>query len=171
LFINLLTDSLPALAIGMEPTDRSLLKNKPRDPKQGFLTKKFVLLLLAYALPIATVTITAFYMGYQHSAMCASTCAFATLTLARLFHGFNCRSKKSIFAIGFQKNWYSLGAFLAGAVLLALILFVPFMHGIFEVEKITLSQAGIIAGLAAIPTIIIQIIRILSSLFSKSVVK
>ena len=171
LFINLVTDSLPALAIGMEPPEKDNLKDKPRDPKQGILRKNFMLTLLLQGCIIAVVTMSAYYIGLQQSVGIASTMAFATLTLARLFHGFNCRSKKSIFAIGFQKNWYSLGAFLAGTVLLALILFVPFMQGIFEVEKITLSQAGIIAGLAAIPTIIIQIIRILSSLFSKSVVK
>lgn len=171
LFINLVTDSLPALAIGMEPPERDNLKDKPRDPKQGILTKDFMLTLLLQGGMIAVVTMTAYYFGLQQSVGMASTMAFATLTLARLFHGFNCRSKKSIFAIGFKKNWYSLGAFCVGALLLAVILFAPFMHGIFEVEAVTIQQAGIIAGLAFIPTAIIQIIRILSSLFSKNVLK
>jgi len=161
LFINLLTDSLPALAIGMEPTDRSLLKNKPRDPKQGFLTKKFVLLLLAYALPIATVTITAFYMGYQHSAMCASTCAFATLTLARLFHGFNCRSDKSIFAIKFASNKWSIWAFMAGVVFLALVMFVPFLSKLFLVVGLDMNQIGTIIVLSFLPTVLIQIAKVI----------
>ncbi len=161
LFINLLTDSLPALAIGMEPTDRSLLKNKPRDPKQGFLTKKFVLLLLAYALPIATVTITAFYMGYQHSAMYASTCAFATLTLARLFHGFNCRSDKSIFAIKFASNKWSIWAFMAGVVFLALVMFVPFLSKLFLVVGLDMNQIGTIIVLSFLPTVLIQIAKVI----------
>lgn len=171
LFINLVTDSLPALAIGMEPPERDNLKDRPRDPKQGILTKDFMLTLLLQGGMIALVTVAAYYLGLQQSVGMASTMAFATLTLARLFHGFNCRSKKSIFQIGFRKNWYSLGAFCVGVLLLALILFAPFMHGIFEVEAITMQQAGIIAGLAFVPTGIIQIIRILSSLFSKNVLK
>lgn len=171
LFINLVTDSLPALAIGMEPPEKDNLKEKPRNPRQGILTKDFMLTILLQGGMIAVVTMVAYYIGLQQSSGMASTMAFATLTLARLFHGFNCRSKKSIFQIGFKKNWSSLGAFCIGVVLLALILFVPFIHGVFEVEVITLAQAGIILGLAVIPTAIIQIIRILSSLFSKTVVK
>lgn len=96
LFINLLTDSLPALAIGMEPSDKLLLKNKPRDPKAGMLTKHFLARLMEYGLLIAAVTLAGFYLGEEVDAMTASTMAFATLTLARLFHGFNCRSELSI---------------------------------------------------------------------------
>ena len=166
-----MTDSLPALAIGMEPPEKDNLKEKPRDPKQGILTKDFMLTLLLQGGMIAIVTMIAYYMGLRESAGLASTMAFATLTLARLFHGFNCRSKKSIFKIGFKDNPASIGAFCAGVILLAIILFVPFLHGIFEVEQIRLPMAGVILGLAAIPTIIIQIFRILSSLFQKNVIK
>lgn len=171
LFINLVTDSLPALAIGMEPPEKDNLKEKPRNPKQRILTKDFMITLLLQGGMIAVVTMAAYYIGLQQSTAMASTMAFATLTLARLFHGFNCRSKKSIFQIGFKKNWSSLGAFCIGVLLLALILFVPFIHGVFEVEAVTLAQAGMILGLAVIPTAIIQIIRIISSLFSKNVIK
>ncbi|MBQ9936616.1 MAG: cation-translocating P-type ATPase [Lachnospiraceae bacterium] len=159
LFINLLTDSLPALAIGMEATDRSLLNNKPRNPKVGFLTKDFVYTLLIYALPIATVTTVAFYMGYKESAMMASTMAFATLTLARLFHGFNCRSHKSIFEIGLTSNGWSLWAFWAGIFFLALVLGVPFLSKLFMVADLGVGQLGAIAGLAFIPTLFIQLVR------------
>ncbi len=171
LFINLVTDSLPALAIGMEPPERDNLKDKPRDPKQGILTKDFMLTLLLQGGMIATVTMTAYYLGLRQSVGMASTMAFATLTLARLFHGFNCRSKKNIFSLGFKTNWYSLGAFCVGVLLLALILFVPFIHEIFEVEAVTLAQAGMILGLAAIPTVIIQIIRVITSFFKKAKTK
>lgn len=171
LFINLVTDSLPALAIGMEPPEKDNLKEKPRDPKQGILTKDFIITLLLQGGMIAAVTMIAYYIGLYRSVEMASTMAFATLTLARLFHGFNCRSKKSIFALGFKRNWYSLGAFCAGALLLAIILFIPILHGVFEVEAVTPAQAGMVVGLAVIPTVIIQIIRILSSLFSKDVVQ
>lgn len=162
LFINLLTDSLPALAIGMEATDRSLLNNKPRDPKVGFLTKDFVTKLLVYALPIAAVTTIAFYMGYQESAMKASTMAFATLTLARLFHGFNCRSHKSIANIGLTSNAWSLWAFGAGVLFLGFVLFVPALSKLFMVASLDLGQVGVIVGFACIPTLLIQIARIIT---------
>lgn len=171
LFINLVTDSLPALAIGMEPPEKDNLKDKPRDPKRGILTKDFMLTMVVQGGMIAVVTMVAYYYGLQQSVGMASTMAFATLTQARLFHGFNCRSKKSIFKIGFKNNWYSLGAFGVGVILLALILFVPVLHGVFEVEAVTLAQAGMILGLAVVPTAIIQIIRFISSLFQKNVVK
>ena len=160
LFINLLTDSLPALAIGMEPSDRSLLKNKPRNPKAGFFTKGFGLLLLAYALPIAIVTLVAFYLGYEISAGYASTCAFATLTLARLFHGFNCRSHKSIFAIKLFSNKWSIGAFLAGVLLLALVLLVPVLGKLFAVTALSSSQLLTIVGLAFLPTLVVQLVKV-----------
>ena len=160
LFINLLTDSLPALAIGMEPSDRSLLRNKPREPKKGFLTKGFASLLLGYALPIAAVTMVAFYLGLRVSPLCASTCAFATLTLARLFHGFNCRSHKSIFAIRLLSNTWSIWAFLAGVALLALVLLVPVLGTLFSVTDLTSGQLLTILGLAFLPTLVIQVAKV-----------
>ena len=159
LFINLLTDSLPALAIGMEPIDKNLLKNKPRSPKEGILTKKFSLSLLAYGLLIGVVTMAAYYIGYEVSPKLATTMAFATLTLARLFHGFNCRSDRSIFKVGLFSNKWSVGAFFVGVVLLAAVLFVPFMKKLFVVETLSITNLLWIAGLAIVPTVIIQIAR------------
>mgnify|MGYP005774638255 FL=1 len=160
LFINLLTDSLPALAIGMEPAERNLLSQPPRDPKQGILTRDFIRDLLLQGGLIAVCTMIAFHMGLEKggSAM-ASTMAFATLTMARLFHGFNCRSDKSIFRLGFKRNWYSLGAFVAGVCLLALVLFVPVLERVFSVTPLSGGQIGMIVLLALIPTIIIQITK------------
>ena len=159
LFINLLTDSLPALAIGMEPSDKQLLKNKPRDPKTGIFTKGFSLRLLGYGILIAVVTQVAYYMGLEVDPMTASTMAFATLTLARLFHGFNCRSDLSIFKIGFTSNMWSVGAFFTGVVLLAFVVFVPFMRGLFLIADLTMSQILWIMGLAVIPTVLIQVFK------------
>ena len=163
LFINLLTDSLPALAIGMEPTDESLLKDKPRNPKEGIMTKEFLLHLLGYGAMIAAATMAAFYVGYQDSAAVASTMAFATLTLARLFHGFNCRSNRSIFKIGFLSNKWSMAAFFTGVALLAIVLFVPFMSKLFVVSALSVSQIGCIVGFAVIPTVLIQVTRLIKS--------
>ena len=161
LFINLLTDSLPALAIGMEPSDKQLLRNKPRNPKSGILTKNFSLRLLLYGIFIAVVTQLAYYMGLEENPMTASTMAFATLTLARLFHGFTCRSEYSIFKLKLRSNRWSVAAFAAGVVLLALVLLVPVMHGMFMVEALSMTQIGWIVLLAVIPTAVIQLARVI----------
>ena len=159
LFINLLTDSLPALAIGMEPADDGLLKEKPRDPKEGLLTKDFLIRMVSQGALIAVVVITAFYLGLKNGSAMASTMAFSTLTLARLFHGFNCRGNQAIWKLGFRTNPYSLYAFAAGVILLALVLLIPGLHGLFQVQTMSSLALMQVAGLALIPTIIIQVKR------------
>ena len=162
LFINLLTDSLPAIAIGMEPAEKDLLSEAPRDPKTGILTKDFMTTILTQGGIIAVCTMIAFHAGLRTgSAATASTMAFATLTLARLFHGFNCRSKHNIFKLGFSSNWYSLGAFAAGVVLLGIVMFVPFMQNLFSVTPLTQSQIVNVCILAAVPTVLIQLFKII----------
>ena len=165
LFINLLTDSLPAIAIGMEPAEKDLLSEPPRDPKTGILTKDFLLTVLVQGAVIAVCTMTAFHAGLRTgNAAVASTMAFCTLTLARLFHGFNCRSRHNIFKVGFSSNWYSLGAFGAGVLLLSLVMFVPFLRTLFSVEMLTGGQIGLVYGLAAVPTVCIQAGKIVRDL-------
>ena len=162
LFINLLTDSLPAIAIGMEPAEKDLLSEAPRNPKTGILTKDFMTTILTQGGIIAVCTMIAFHTGLRTgSAATASTMAFATLTLARLFHGFNCRSKHNIFKLGFSSNWYSLGAFAAGVVLLGIVMFVPFMQNLFSVTPLTQSQIVNVCILAAVPTVLIQMFKII----------
>ena len=160
LFINLLTDSLPALAIGMEPADERLLDEKPRDPKAGIMTRDFVMTMIAEGTLIAVVTMTAYHIGIAVSPAMASTMAFATLTMARLFHGFNCRSKESILKLGLGSNKYSLYAFAAGVCLLALVIFVPFLRSVFSVENLSATAIAQIIGLSFIPTVIIQLIKV-----------
>ncbi len=161
LFINLVTDSLPALAIGMEPSDGQLLKQKPRDPKAGIFTGKFSARLVGYGVLIGIVTLGAYYIGLSRDALTASTMAFATLTLARLFHGFNCRSEASIFKIGMKSNKWSVAAFLAGTILLALVLLVPVMRELFLAATLSMRELAYIVGLAFVPTLLIQGKRLL----------
>lgn len=97
----------------------------------------------------------------------ASTMAFATLTLARLFHGFNCRSKHSIFKIGFSGNWYSLGAFVLGVLLLAGVVFIPFFQRLFSVEVMSVAQLGYILLFAVLPTVLIQAYKVISDIIRK----
>ncbi|MDB6260545.1 cation-translocating P-type ATPase [Lactobacillus amylovorus] len=160
LFINLVTDSLPALAIGMEPGAPDILDRKPRDPKVGILDKNLVTRVTLQGAIISVGVIAAFMIGRQTSTVVACTMAFSTLTFARLLHGFNCRSQHSIFKIGFKNNWYSLAAFAVGTLLLALILFVPGLHSLFAVTPLTNTQLLWIIGLALMPTIIIQIVKV-----------
>lgn len=163
LFINLLTDSLPAIAIGMEKPEPGLLSQKPRSPKEGILTKSFSLLLVGQGVLIALSVIAAFLLGLNgkpaENAAIASTMAFATLTLARLFHGFNCRSEHSIFKIRFGSNLYSLGAFAVGVLLLAAVIFIPALHSPFCVANLSAQQLLIILGLAFAPTFIVQTVK------------
>ena len=161
LFINLVTDSLPALAIGMEPGNPDILKRKPRDPKASLLDKPFVTQISTQGFLISLSVITAFLIGLKDSPAIACTMAFSTLTFARLLHGFNCRSQHSIFKIGFKNNWYSLAAFALGTALLALILFVPTLHGLFAVQPLSGQEVWLIVILAIIPTVLIQLVKVI----------
>lgn len=163
LFMNLLTDSLPAIAIGMEPADEKLLQEKPRKASEGILTKDFLVKIVAEGGLIALTTMIAYHIGLQTSSALASTMAFATLTLARLFHGFNCRSEQSIWKIGFMSNKYSLFAFAGGVGLLALVIFVPFFHAVFSVVPLSFVELGQILVLAFIPTVVMQSVKAITS--------
>ena len=165
LFINLLTDSLPAIAIGMEPARRGLLNQKPRDPKEPILNRFLLSRIGVQGLLIAIATMAAFYLGYgpTKDAAMASTMAFATLTLARLFHGFNCRGAESLFRLKLTTNPASILAFFAGVVLLALVLFVPGLTSLFMVAPtFGAAQLGKVVLLALAPTVVIQIYKLLT---------
>ena len=160
LFINLLTDSLPAIAIGMEPSDESLLLEKPRDPSVGILTKDFLVKMMGQGFLIAIVSMVAYYFGLRENTALAMTMAFAVLTLARLFHGFNCRGKESVIFLGLCSNPYSIYAFLGGTCLLLLVLLVPPLHGLFHVVTLPVSLILRLIGLAFLPTFVIQLLKI-----------
>ena len=168
LFINLLTDSLPAIALGLEPARKGLLDQKPRDPKASILDAPLARKVVWHGALIATASMTAFFIGLNAGgAALASTMAFATLALARLFHGFNCRGGESIFKLGlFTNKWVPL-AWLGGFVLLALVLFVPFLQSAFSVAPLTAVQFAQIVGLAFAPTAIVQIGRLIKMAFDK----
>jgi len=154
LFINLLTDSLPAIAIGLEPHNKKLMKEKPRNINESLLNKKFVSQVGFEGLIIAAVTIIAFQVGLSTGdTAVATTMAFATLCLSRLLHGFNCRSEDSIFKIGIFSNLAVWIAFLLGFTILNFVL----INGLFEVANLTNSQYLMIYGLSLVPLIIIQV--------------
>lgn len=163
LFINLVTDSLPAIAIGMEKSTRNLLNEKPRDAHESILDVETLKRIGVEGVLIAIVTMIAYFIGLEQSHGLAATLAFATLCLSRLFHGFNCRSRESIFKIGLFSNVYSIGAFIIGFILLNAILLLPQLNQLFMVTEITMNQLGLIYLLGFIPTFIIQINRLMKT--------
>lgn len=169
LFINLLTDSLPAIAIGMEKSSKDLLKDKPRESKESILTKDFMIQVGTEGLIIGIFTIIAYHIGLSTgNAAIASTMAFSTLCLARLFHGFNCRGKKSIFKLGILENKFSWYAFGAGLIFLNLVLFVPPLQNLFEVAPLSAGLVGTVYLLAFMPTFIIQVYKVFTHDMEKS---
>ena len=162
LFINLLTDSLPAIAIGMEPQEEGLLDQPPRDPKEGILTAAFLLRLVLQGMLIAVSTMTAYHVGMDTGgAGTASTMAFSALTLARLFHGFNCRSSHSLLSLGIRSNMWSVMAFETGTLLLAAVLFLPGLQVLFAVADLSARQLATVLVCAFVPTLLIQAVKML----------
>lgn len=164
LFMNLITDSLPAIAIGMETGKNGVLKEKPRSSSDSILNKQTVLQITFEGIIIAICTMCAYLFGLKQDPLVASTMAFATICLARLLHGFNCRSNLPLTKIGFYTNRSSIYAFLIGFSLLHVILFVPFMHSLFMIQTISITQLFVIYAFALIPTIIIQTKKYWSSI-------
>ena len=167
LFINLLTDSLPAIAISTERADRSLLSQKPRDSKSSFLTKAMSVRIVAGGVLIALAVMSAYFIGSAVSSGLACALAFTTLCIARLFHGFNCRGDKSLFSLGITANKFSLLAFFAGIVLLCLAVFVPGVSDLFGTKIMNISNFGITLLLGFAPTFLIQTVRVIKEAFAK----
>lgn len=161
LFINLLTDSLPAIALGLEPHTKSVMKDKPRSINENILTKAFLTDILIEGFVIAVATMTGYYIGLnQLGEGGASTMAFATLCLSRLVHGFNCKSKKPVlFTKRFWNNKYLIGAFIIGFILLNGVLLLPVLQPVFSVTPIGKNLLFIVYGLAFSNLIVVQILK------------
>ncbi|MBM6652293.1 cation-translocating P-type ATPase [Faecalitalea cylindroides] len=159
LFINLITDSLPAIAIGMEKGKDDVLKQKPRKRDDSILNAKTMIKIGYEGLIIFFGVMAAYFIGLQTSDLMASTMAFSTLCLSRLLHGFSSRGNAPFWKLG--KNESSIYAFLTGAVLLVLILFIPNMHGLFSIGPITLTQFFIVVGLSLATFVIVQITKVI----------
>jgi len=162
LFINLVTDSLPAIAIGLEPHNKNIMNEKPRSINAPILSKSFSIEILIEGLIIALGTMTAFHIGLSTgNNLVASTMAFATLCFSRLLHGFNSRSRESIFKIGVFSNKYLWIATIIGYLLLEFVLSFKPLMGVFEVAPLTLDQRAIVYGLSFMPLILIQMYKLL----------
>lgn len=155
LFINLITDSLPAIAIGLEKADINYLKQKPRKLNSKILSKKVLLKTIIESLLITGVVIYAYFLGLRINQYSAQTNSFLTLSLARLFYSLNCRKDSSIFK---QKNDNPLllMSILVGVGLVIAVCFIPFMKNLFFVCDLSLLDFLYLLFLSLLPTILIQ---------------
>ncbi len=169
LFINLLTDSLPALALCMEPMQSGIMKEKPRPTNESILNKETGVYILFHSIVIAACVMVAFMLGNSVSATLASTMAFATLCLARLFEGFDSRGKYSLIKLGINTNLYSLGAFCVGVLFLTAALFITPLHGFMDIDSaITADNIIQIVALSAIPFALTQVLRIIREIAARN---
>lgn len=161
LFINLLTDSLPAIALGLEPHTKDVMKEKPRPINESILTKDYLLRIGTEGLCIGAMTTIAFLIGLnQGGSLLGSTLAFGTLCTSRLVHGFNCKSNKPvIFTNRFFNNVYLIGAFVLGLLLITGVLMIPGLHNIFQVVTLNGTQLLTVYGLALLNLPIIQFLK------------
>lgn len=168
LFINLLTDSLPAIALGFEKGDKDVMKKPPRGRNESIMTKYFLINVGIEGLVIAVTTMTAFMIGYRdNNALLASTMAFGTLCMGRLFHGFNCKSDKPVIFNNLFSNKWLIGSFLTGVILMSSVLMIPAFHTALKVQTLSIAQLLIIYALAAADFLIIQLIKWLKTLIKR----
>lgn len=162
LFINLLTDSLPAIALGVEPHSSDVMNEKPRPKNQSILTKKVLTNICVEGVVIGVMTMIAFYVGFMRNAEVASTMAFSTLCLSRLVHGFNCKSDKPVwFTKKMWNNKSMIVAFFVGFVLLNAVLLVPALQGIFAVAPLTIAELLTVYGLSLGTFVVVQILKMI----------
>ncbi len=171
LFINLLTDSLPAIALGLEPHTKEVMSEKPRPMNESILTKAFLVKIAIEGLVIGATSMIAFLIGYRGgNTTLASTMAFATLCMGRLVHGFNCKSDKPvIFTKKFFNNKYLIGAFLLGTVLVTGVIMIPQMQMLFKVQTLTVAQLLTVYLLAFLNLPVIQGIKAIQRWWKKRV--
>lgn len=164
LWVNLITDTFPALSLGVDPDDSSVMEEKPRNPKEGLFTKPVLIETLLNGLLIGILTLTAFQVGlklYSNSLMHAQTMAFVVLSVSQLFHAFNFRhSKKSIFTVGFFKNKFLVLSLVIGLLLQVIIITVPFLAEAFKVYTLNLRDWAFVLGLSIIPLVFNEIWKI-----------
>ncbi|MBN1468409.1 MAG: cation-translocating P-type ATPase [Fusobacteriaceae bacterium] len=167
LFINLLTDSLPAIAIGLEKSNTNVLTDKPRDSSKSILNKDFAIKIVIEGIIIALVTMIAFHIGLKENTALASTMAFSVLCLSRLYHGFSCRSKQSLFKLGITSNKFTIIAFAIGFILLISVLKLEVLHKMFEISDLNLNNLLITLFLPLIPLVIIQLYKLFRETYRK----
>lgn len=160
LWLNLVTDSLPALALGMEPVEKTAMTQPPRGKEEPLFSRAFSRRLAWQGALVGGITLLAYGLGLHLTGTfaVANTMAFATLTFSQLFHAFDVRSETTpLFRLGVLSNKAMNKAFLAGAALQAAVLLAPPLQGVFAVVPMDLAQWGIVLGLALTPLVVCEI--------------
>ena len=170
LWINLVTDSLPALALGMEAPEPDIMKRKPRSRRESLFAGGVGLSTAWQGLMFGVLTLIAYFLGYKvwGSAALGSTMAFATLALGQLVHALNMRSTHSLFKIGFHTNRYMVGAFIASLALLLTVLLIPGIQGVFSLVPMGIAAWACVVGLAVAPLLIMELYKYLQERFGRS---
>ncbi|MEE0439789.1 MAG: cation-translocating P-type ATPase [Ruminococcus sp.] len=161
LFINLLTDSLPAIGLGLEPHQDDVMQRKPRPAGESILTRSFLGKVGYSGLLIGMATVAAYLIGYHNSsAEAGMTMAFATLCMSRLLHGFSCKADHPVlFTSEFFNNKFGLLAFAAGMVLINLVLWVPGLHGLFQIADLSGALIAAMYGLSLASMFAVQVVK------------
>lgn len=162
LWVNLITDSLPALSLGVDPGDKSVMNDNPRDPKENFLKQGGISLVLNGVL-IGVLTLFAFQFGLKKygNITHAQTMAFVVLSVSQLVHSLNMRhTEKSIFQVGLFTNKFLIFSILFGIFLQDIIITVPFLANTFGVFDLTMKDWLVVSGLSIVPLVINEIAKI-----------
>ena len=166
LWLNLVTDSLPALALGMEPVEKGVMHEKPRSATEPLFNKKFSINLAWQGIMVGLVTLAAYYLGEYHLSdpnladATANTMAFATLTMCQLFHAFDVRSEdESILHIGIFSNPAMVKAFVVGMIMQLAVLLIPPLMGVFEVCALSAAEWGVVLALSVLPLAVCEIVK------------
>ncbi|QHZ46746.1 calcium-translocating P-type ATPase, SERCA-type [Bacillus sp. NSP9.1] len=158
LWVNLVTDGLPAMALGMDQPEGDVMKRKPRNPKEGVFARGLGWKVVSRGFLIGAATLGAFMFIYHRNPeelAYAQTVAFATLVLAQLIHVFDCRSERSIFDRNPFENLYLLGAVLSSILLMLVVIYYPPLQPIFHTVPILMVDWLLIIGMSAIPTFLL----------------
>lgn len=158
LWVNLVTDSLPAIALGLEPPEKNIMNRPPRDAKKSIFADGLMGKIVVEGFMIGMFTILAFFIGNKYYGIeVARTMAFISLGMLELIHSFNVKSEESIFKVGLFENKYLLGAFVFGTVLQLGIIFVPSLAEIFKLTQLNTTQWLITIAISIAPIIIVEI--------------
>lgn len=164
LWVNLITDSFPALSLGVDPTDDSVMDDPPRNPSESLFAGHMGLYLAVNGLLIGALTLFAFKLGerlYPNSLIHAQTMAFVVLSVSQLFFSLNMRStKKSIFKLGLFSNKFLIASIVFGIVLQFTVISVPFIASIFKVYSLTLSDWGMVMAISIVPLVVNEILKV-----------
>ena len=165
LWLNLVTDGLPALALGLEPPERDIMSRAPRPPREPVIPLRRGLLILAHGLLVAAVSIVAFWLTWQGEACReaeARTITFCVAAFAQLFFAIGCRSERqTAFGLGFFSNpWLLVAIVLSGLLQLAVVM-LPGVQSVFEIEQALEAEWGLVLGLALVPVTVIELAKLL----------